>query len=709
MKKSLLTLTATLGLSLVFFAISCSSTKVASAKASDASSAKTEKENSTKATESSTEEKEAKKSTESSGGGSEDSSSGVIVPGATVKGAIEGSGVFIAGRTVTIPNLWVCDHEVTQGEYEKYCSYSGDRSESKSGLGENYPACNVSWNNAIVYCNKRSIAEGLTPCYKIKGKTNPIDWGEVPAAIYEWHQEVDNDPAWDAVSCDFNANGYRLPTEAEWEYLARGGNTRNSGQTKYSGSDDIEAVAWYKENSGRKIHEVKTKAPNSLGLYDMSGNVREWCWDWDSSISTNTPASGATSGSYRVARGGGCYDYANGREWDRMEDHWYYMFNDCSVACQYEAKGRPRYGYGANGFRVVRTVSKNDAESTSAKNDSDKKTASNGGAKALNESMTREQMVYWTSDSKIVHTHEDCRIVRSSVLYYGTVQEAIDAGMSKICKICEGSDEASTAAKNESDKKTASNGGANKPLTVTGQIADSQVFIKGRTVEIWAKWCCDHEVTQAEYQSVMGENPSEFSGSNNPVENVSWYDAIMYCNKRSIADGRTPCYKVDGNADTSQWNYTPHDYDIISGTITCDFTADGYRLPTEAEWEYFARGGNTSNSNQTTYCGSNTIGSVAWYCDNSGRKTHEVKKKAKNALNLYDMSGNVWEWCWDRWIDTITTSTPSSGAASGSVCVVRGGDWVFDASYCAVSFRYRSFPLKRFSYLGFRVVCSRSE
>ena len=197
-------------------------------------------------------------------------------------------------------------------------------------------------------------------------------------------------------------------------------------------------------------------------------------------------------------------------------------------------------------------------------------------------------------------------------------------------------------------------------------------------------WIGKYEVTQKEWNEVMGKSPSNWIGDQLPVENVSWFDAVEYCNKRSIREGLTPCYRGSGD------------------NITCDWDADGYRLPTEAEWEYAARGGVKSRGFK--YSGSNNIDEVAWYDGNSGERTHDVGTKLPNELGIYDMSGNVWEWCWD-----IPGSYPSGaqtnphGATSGTVRVLRGGNWYYNADFCTVSFRFVKIASYSNIYLGFRV------
>lgn len=202
-------------------------------------------------------------------------------------------------------------------------------------------------------------------------------------------------------------------------------------------------------------------------------------------------------------------------------------------------------------------------------------------------------------------------------------------------------------------------------------------------------WICDHEVTQAEYKAVMGTNPSFHTGDENrPVERVSWNDAIAYCNARSTNEGRTPCYTVSGSS------------------VTCNFDANGYRLPTEAEWEYAARAGDTTTSART-WSGTSSessLGNYAWYIANSRSTTHPVKDKQPNAKGLYDMSGNVNEWCWD-WYGSYGSSavTDPTGPSSGSTRVYRGGSSWYNAAYCAVSSRFDYNPGDRYSILGFRV------
>ncbi|MCR4940860.1 MAG: SUMF1/EgtB/PvdO family nonheme iron enzyme [Treponemataceae bacterium] len=220
----------------------------------------------------------------------------VEVAGAVINDSVPTSRVFISDRTVTINDLLVCDHEVTQAEYEKYCCY-GSNPSSQYGLGGSYPVYNTSFYDALVYCNLRSLAEGLTPVYSMSGIQNPAEWTDVgprnEGGVTKYKGRTSKNNTWNSISMDSTANGYRLPTEAEWEYIARGGNNGiPESQTTYSGSDDVDSVAWYTANSGGKVHLVKTKAPNALGIYDMSGNLDELCWDWYGTIESGTGPEG---------------------------------------------------------------------------------------------------------------------------------------------------------------------------------------------------------------------------------------------------------------------------------------------------------------------------------------------------------------------------------------------------------------------------------
>jgi formylglycine-generating enzyme required for sulfatase activity len=200
----------------------------------------------------------------------------VLVEGGTFQmGSSNGDTDEKPVHTVTVRSFYMGRTEVTQREWAEIMGNN-----PSNFKGDNLPVERVSWLDAIEYCNKLSLKEGLIPAYRGGG----------------------ND-----IVCDFNATGYRLPTEAEWEYAARGGN-KDYISYEYAGGNSVDAVAWHNGNSGNRTHPVGTKQPNSLGLYDMSGNVWEWCWDWygnSYSGGSQTDPTGASMGTSRVGRGGG--------------------------------------------------------------------------------------------------------------------------------------------------------------------------------------------------------------------------------------------------------------------------------------------------------------------------------------------------------------------------------------------------------------------
>ena len=312
-------------------------------------------------------------------------------------------------------------------------------------------------------------------------------------------------------------------------------------------------MAWYYDNSSNKTHPVAAKAPNELGIYDMSGNVLEWCNDWYSSSyytsESQTNPTGPDSGSSRVRRGGS----------------WNYSENTCRVSRR--GNTTPSFRYNYLGLRLCLSAD----ESFTVNGVSFAMVPVAGGTFTMG--ATAEQGTNIDSNEKPTH-----------------------------------------------------------------QVTLSSYMI-GKT-----------EVTQELWLAVMGSKPSYFRGDNLPVEQVSWDDCQKFITKLNALTGKN------------------------------------FRLPTEAEWEYAARGGNMSQGYK--YSGSNEIGDVAWYDNNSGNKTHSVATKAPNELGIYDMSGNLWEWC-SNWYGSYssTAQTNPTGPDSGSNRIIRGGSWGHDLLDCRVARR----------------------
>ena len=465
---------------------------------------------------------------------------------------------------------------------------------------------------------------------------------------------------------------FRLPTEAEWEYAARGG--KKSQGNKYAGSNDIDAVAWYRVNAydvgssspDYGTHTVATKAPNELGLYDMSGNVWELCQDWYDSYSSEaqTNPTGPASGSNRVARGGG----------------WYFGARDCRVSNRLNrASSNASSGLGLRlaldpesspKFRLSETVVELDEGETATVdilNGSGSYSVA-GGTDYVNSTVNGETLTVTGTalGTTTVHVTDNTTGVTTVLIVIVEPAPIIE-----------------TFTVNDVSFKMIEVKGGTFTMGATGDQGGDANSSELPTHQVTLSGYCigETEVTQALWQAVIGSNPSYFTPTNGyaenlqrPVENVSWSDCQTFITKLNQMTGKN------------------------------------FRLPTEAEWEYAARGGKKSQGYK--YAGSNDINTVAWYIVNAlnvGNNspdygTHTVATKAPNELGLYDMSGNVWEWCQDCYGSyNSEAQTNPIGPDSGSLRVLRGGGWNDLAKDCRVSRRGSDDPADTEGHMGLRL------
>jgi formylglycine-generating enzyme required for sulfatase activity len=620
-------------------------------------------------------------------------------------------------RQVDVSEFFLEKQPVTWSLWQRVYAWAVDHGyefdESGAGKGEHHPVQTVNWYDAMKWCNARSEMEGLKPCYYQDAD----------------HQRLDRAGQTDLQDAcvDWTADGYRLPIEAEWEKAARGGlDGHHYPWESPADQNHRELISDDRANFCRKLRHtsaVGDYAANDYGLCDMSGNVREWCWDvaglaWygQPEAATTDTHGPDTPGGQRVVRGGGWADDAG------------------LLRCSYRNWIHPRFRDNRLGFRVARgrvgparseRVAEAEArdgapaEAMSEQNSPRSarvifvasvpdQTAQITLAAARNPSLTCTITLGTTEPLQPGQWHVSLAtpgfqpavaLIEARAFYQRTYRVSLQPLISEnLARI--------PAGRFWMGDPSQQGYGSEQPRH---PVDVSEFFLEKQPVT-WALWQPVHG--WALQRGYKFDSPGAGNGENHPVHTVTWYDAVKWCNARSEMEGLTPCYYKDVRCQRLYRSGKP-----VLKDVYVDWTADGYRLPTEAEWEKAARGGYEGQhypwESPADQHYEEPISPDRANYDRELGGTSPVDKYPANGYGLYDMSGNVWEWCWDVW-DEKWYSKPEAATAdthgpdaSGEPRVVRGGGWARDARDLRCSFRDWFLPGHRSGHLGFRVARGR--